>query len=204
MQVIGFHGRLGADQTPARRAAIYAGPTIDEDVWLTTGTRVQPPWTAKSGTAHVLVIGEREELLVPALLTSAGLDTPPRVLAFLRWVVTGSERCDELCCARVEGLIAWCTSADEDRALCSLIAGVVRVRVVERLRQASPNLRELRQLSFWLSRAAVDDADMFLAVAGLREAGHPEWRAVLRAGVRAGDDETQLREVEEALSRSRC
>jgi hypothetical protein len=224
LEVVGFHGRLGVDQTPARRAPVYAdskghlvrileaspygtegkhtlrievgSKQISEQTWASTGTRVSPPWPAKLGD-HVVIVGDREINLAAELVARINADTPKRVAAFLRWIITATDRSEELRCARVDGVVAWYTNADEIRGLYSQIAVSVRGEVVRCAQRGE--LRELASKSFWLSRAAVDDSDMFLAVAGLRHAGSPHWKMVLDAGVRTGSEKQRLEAVDEAL-----
>ena len=63
----------------------------------------------------------------------------------------------------------------------ALIAEHVRSEVFEAAR--ARDMPRLVSKSFWLSRAAVDDDDLLLAVAGLRQAGSTHWELVLDAGL---------------------
>ncbi len=204
LRAIGFHGQLGIDQTPARRAPVLADADgklarilscdpedgdeggyaleveiaarpIDEEVWSSTGTRIDPPWPATLG-AVVAIIGRREIDLVDELLAGAENREAKRSL---HWVKTDVARSHDLRCCRVGDLIAWYGDVSTITALQRLIAEQVRGRVIENAR--NDDSKALLQSSFWLSRAAVEEEDMILAVAGLRLAGSPHWEVVLGA-----------------------
>lgn len=226
LRVVGYHGRLGSSQTPARRAPVYAaddgrpvrirgsepGPDegyslkleygerpIPDDVWATTGTRIEPPWPATLAAPLMLILGERELRVVHELLRYDGHDPEQAgVTRFLRWVETETPRSDTLRCVRVGELLAWnCTRALAD-ALCARVAIVARRQVMD---AAHEHQRlELRRASFWLSRAKVRDEDVFLAAAGLRRAGFEQWEDLLHAGVQSGTTAQRLAAVDGAAA----
>lgn len=227
LSVVGLHGRLGDNQTPARRAPVLAdakgrlativeasaedggrrrgfrltvevGPRkIDEGIWSSTGTRIDPPWSARLGNI-VAIVGGREIQRARELVevgADAPTDEPERVGAFVRWLSTDAQRSDDLCCMRVDELIAWYCTRDEARALWRRIATLAKRDIVD---AAARNPTALERASLWLSRAAVDDTDMYLAVAGVRRAGYRHWQALLDAGIRSGSQASRLAAVDEA------
>ena len=155
IQVIGLHGRIGPNQTPARCAPVYADAKghmvtlldpnprpgadlrvevatrpIEPDVWATTGTRIDPPWDMTLGDL-VVVVGEQEMHQAPALARCAGPSSPEQeqVSAFLAWLTTGVQRDEELRCARVDHLAVWYCTPQQAEALFSRIASVARQKL---------------------------------------------------------------------------
>jgi hypothetical protein len=225
LSVVGFHGRLGENQTPARRAPVLADAKgrlatiieaspddgargfrltvevaprkIDAGIWSSTGTRIDPPWPTRLGNIVVIVGGREMQRARELAEIGEGVptDEPERVAAFARWLCTDTRRSDDLCCMRVDDLLAWYCTRDEARALWRRIAIVAKRDVID---AAMRNPSMLERTSLWLSRAAVDDADMFLAVAGVRRAGYRHWQALLDAGVRSGSQASRMAAVDEA------
>jgi hypothetical protein len=221
LRVVGFHGQIGPDQTPARRSPIYADSknhritilesspvrdrfdltvevaarVIPDRVWKDTGTRLHPPWPAVLGK-FVVVIGEREIGRAHELTTLVAADQSERVTDVFRWLVTETDRSDQLQCTRVNGSVAWYCTRDEANALAGRIAALVRADVLEYARRS--DFSALTRAAFWLSRAAVEDSDLFLSVAALRLAASPHWEALLEAGVRTGTRTSRLAAVDEA------
>lgn len=189
LHVVGINGRLGANQTPSRRGEVLADVNnrlafvrvqpeglsvevmarpISEDVWSTTGTRIDPPWPARFGFT-VVIVGERETLCAHRMVPQVA-----GVSDFLHWLGTGAERSDELCCARVDSLVAWYCSNEQAQGLFACMAEQARREVLER--ELAGDLPGLASASFWLQRAARDDSDLTLAIAGLRRANDPRWK----------------------------
>jgi hypothetical protein len=205
LYVVGFNGRLRANQTPARRGPVLAdannrlvlvresspGPDgfkvkvevtarpIPEDVWGATGTRFNPPWPARLGNV-VVIVGERESLCAPGMAQQACATEVPGVRDFLRWLVMDVERSDELCCARVGELVGWYCTPEQARGLWVCVAAQARIDV-NRCAQRG-DLAGLATASFWLQRSALGDSDIALAIAGLRHAKEPRWEAMRDAG----------------------
>lgn len=232
LRVVGYHGRLGADQTPAKRAPVYAdvknrlvdlgfpveappasakkankGRTvtvkilprpIPEEVWTSTGTRIEPSWPARLKDV-VVILGPRETQHASALAATFVKDEPEHVLAFFKWLVTGQPRSEPLRCERLGDLVAWCCAPEEASALWQRLAPLARKEVLQRAGQSDD--AELKKASFWLSRAATGDEDMYLAAAGLKRASYRHWKALLDAGVRSGTDEERLARVEAAVQK---
>ncbi|MEP7124144.1 MAG: hypothetical protein ABJE95_24670 [Byssovorax sp.] len=227
LRVVGYHGRLGADQTPAKRAPVYADVEnrlvdivavrpastkksvkgertvlakvmprpIPEDVWTSTGTRIAHPWPARLDDV-VVILGPRETHHASALAATFVKDEPAQVSAFLAWLATGEPRLERLRCEHIGDLVAWCCVPDEARALWQRLATLARDEVLRSARQVDQ--AELKKASFWLSRAAAGDEDMYLAAAGLRQASYPHWKALLDAGVRSGTELERAAKVDAA------
>jgi hypothetical protein len=208
LRVVGFNGRLGANQTPARRGPVFADPNnhlvlvresspsadgadgfmltvevaarpIPDEVWNTTGTRFNPPWPARLGNV-VVIVGERETQRAPGMAQQACATDVAGVRDFLRWLVRGAEHSDVLCCARVGELTAWYCTPEQARGLWICIAEQARADVMRCAQRG--DLPGLAFASFWLQRAALGDADIALAIAGLRQAEDPRWEAMRDAG----------------------
>jgi hypothetical protein len=223
LTVVGIHGRFDDNQTPARATPVLADSQgrhvvileanpaggqryrlsvevarrkIDEDVWSTTGTRMVPPWPVRLGNI-VAVLGGRER---PRARELAGLPghegESPEVLEFLNWLSTDAAYSQELCCARVDDLFTWYCTREQARSLWLRIAAIAKRDMIEAAAHNQPAL--LQRASLWLSRAAGDEADMFLAVAGARRAEYRHWKALLDAGVRSGSEAERLTAVDAA------
>jgi hypothetical protein len=226
LRVVGYHGRLGADQTPARRGAVcvdakdrlveilevraaplkkgasggrevvieVASRPPSEDAFARTGTRVGP-WPARLDH-FVVILGEHERRYAGALGETVVASEPGRVRSFLAWFAGCEPQAGALACMRVGELCAWYCSADEAFALWQRLAPVAREEVLRAARQGDNDA--LRTASLWLSRAAFTDADMVLAVAGLRRTAYPYWKAFLDAGVRSGTEAERRASVDDA------
>lgn len=232
--VIGHHGRLGQDQTPARRGAVLAdaaghivdpretrpartrkgAPTGKREVALERIGRVGPdgelpgigtrigPWPARLDH-YVVLLGERELRCVDRIARAeAARSEPARVREVLRWLAGSEARSDQLTCERLGGLIAWYCSEDEAFALWTQIQPVAREDLFAVRRSGN---QEIINAAYWLTRAAMSDADIYLAVAAMRGAGYSHWRTVLEGGVqRATEDQMQegLGGAEDLLART--
>lgn len=205
LRVVGFNGRLGANQTPARRGPVFADASnrlvairesspapdgftltvevtdrpIPEDVWSTTGTRLDPPWPARLGNV-VVIVGERETLHARSMARQSRAADVAGVREFLHWLVLDVERSDELCCARVGELVAWYCTPEQSRGLWACVAEEARTEVQRCVQRG--DLPGLAGASFWLQRAALADSDIALAIAGLRHAEDSRWEAMRDAG----------------------
>lgn len=227
LSVVGFHGRLGENQTPARRGPVFADAKgrlvtiveaspedgsafhltvevaprkIDEAIWSSTGTRIDPPWPARLGSI-VVIVGSREAQRARELIeigASMPPDEPERVAEFATWLSTDTQRSDGLYCMRVGDLVAWYCTRDEARALWRRIAALAKRDVID---AAARNSSMLERASLWLSRAAFDESDMYLAVAGARRADYRHWQALLDAGVRSGSQTSRRACVDDAERR---
>lgn len=222
IQVVGFHGQVGADQTPARRGSVLADAEgrlvrilevrpagagrrevlleIDAEPLPAgelpgVGTRLAP-LPARLGD-YVVVVGERERARRAELARRAGADEPQRVGPVVRWLGGNEARSEELGCERLGDTVAWYCTPDEAFALWRRIQAVAEEAFYRALEQ---DKHTLIAASYWLSRAKVTDQDIYLAAAGLRRAGSPHWQTMLRAGARersAEDWEAGLRRAEE-------
>jgi hypothetical protein len=225
VQIVGFHGKVGAEQTPARRGPVLADAEgrllrvlrdrvsasgrrellieterepLPPDELPGDGTRLSPV-PARLGD-YVAIVGEREQSRCDRLTLRAGRDEPPRVARFVSWL-RGDEACSvELTCERVGEVVAWCCAPEEAFALWRRIQAVAEE---ELFRALQDDKYALIAASFWLSRAKVTDQDIYLAAAGLKRAGSPHWRSMLRAGARdrtEKDWEEGLRRAEELFA----
>jgi hypothetical protein len=213
VRVIAFHGHLHADATPARCGPILADaddcmlrivearPAADGfDVMVEVahpplaadgelpghGTRVGP-WQARLDH-HIVVLGPSEIDRVDRLKRRSELAEPPTVERFVRWLMVGQGRSDDLPCERLKDAVAWYCSKQESFALFHRIHGVAEDEFFETarlFRSARPGAtRRLEDASWWLSRAALGKEDIYRAAAGLRRAGSTSWRTMLREGLR--------------------
>ncbi|XXT21889.1 hypothetical protein WME94_10045 [Sorangium sp. So ce429] len=227
LRAIGHHGKVEQDQTPARREAVLAdakgrlvecaevrprrkrkstsddlrevgvnviGNLTAEGTLPGIGTPIGP-WPARLDDA-VMIIGERELTRLDRIARGSLGGEPSRVAALLRWLGEGALRSDELTCNRVAGLVTWYCSEEEAIGLWRRIQPVARQDLQTATRRGDPH--ELRDASFWLSRAALADEDIYLAVAGLRRAGYPHWEVVLHQGIRDVPDEARRAALETA------
>jgi hypothetical protein len=227
LRVVGYHGRLEQDQTPARREAVLAdakgrivelvgigsprnskctsddfrevgadviGHLTAEGALPGVGTLIGP-WPARLDDA-VMILGERELARLDRIARGSVGGEPSRVAALLRWLGGSARRSDELTCERVEGIVTWYCSEEESLALWRRIQPIARHDLHAAALRGDPH--ELRNASFWLSRAALADEDIYLAVAGLRRAGYPHWEIVLQQGIRDLPDEARRAGLEAA------
>jgi len=223
LHVVGIHGRFGEGQTPARGAPVLADTDghqvavraadplggrrfrvlverartkLDEDVWATTGTPIQPPWPARLGYIFA-VLSDSEIRRASELLSLARASgDAPELRGFCEWLTTATPRSDRLAAARVDRIATWYCSPEHARQLWTKIASVAKQDIVDAVDR--DDLVALEHASLWLSRAATDDAQIYLAVAGAREAGYRHWKALLDAGVRDGSETTRLANVDRA------
>jgi len=233
LRVIGHHGRPGQDQTPARRGAVLAdaaghivdpretrparttkgAPTGEREVVLERIGRVRPdselpgigtrigPWPARLDH-YVVILGDRELRRVDRIARAeAARSEPARMHEVLRWLAGSQARSEQLTCERLGGLIAWYCSEDEAFALWTRIQPVAREDLFAVRRSGN---QEIINAAYWLTRAAMNDANIYLAVAAMRRAGCTDWRTALEGGVqRATEDQMQqgLEDAEEQLDR---
>lgn len=234
LQVIAHHGELEPDQTPARRGAVLADaagriihigearPVRPKDGMPAPEYEVSPevvgsldpggglpgigtrigPWPARLGD-YVVTIGRRELRCVGRMQRQQPVSgEPARVQDFLRWTVGTEMRSEPLTCERIDEHIAWYCSENEAFALWKRIQPVA----LEELRYAVNRRgeQEIIDVAYWLTRAALSDEDIYLAVAAMRLAGYQHWRALLEAGVQPVAEKQQqraLQEAEESLAR---
>ncbi|WP_437962449.1 hypothetical protein WME76_45190 (plasmid) [Sorangium sp. So ce119] len=227
LRAVGHHGRVAQDQTPARREVVLAdakgrlvelvevrpprkskgtsedihevaaaviGKLTEEGALPGIGTRFGP-WPARLHDT-VVILGERELARLDRIARGSPRSEPSRIAALLRWLGQGASRSDELACERVEGLVTWYCSEEESLALWRRIQPIARQDLHAAARREDPH--ELRDASFWLSRTALADEDIYLAVTGLRRAGYPHWGIVLRQGIRDAPDEARYAGLEAA------
>jgi hypothetical protein len=233
LQVIAYHGQVEPDQTPARRGPVHvdrqqriveiaevrrvqakagsqrSGFAVSVEVASSSlvdgalpgiGTPIGP-WPAKL-EHYVVLLGPEERRCLASPGKVPGTGGPERLRSFLQWIQGEAAPPGDLTCERRGDLVAWYCSPEEAFALWKCIQPAAREALVAAVR--GRNAEEIRRISFWLSRAAVTDADIYLAVAGLQRVSYPHWKVVLDAGVRDGTEEQRaagLEEAERQLSR---
>ena len=208
LMVVGFHGAMAADETPAKLGPVYAntigclsrivevGPTRatpihkmriesfepplrDGEPLPGNGTRIGP-WSARLGNV-VMAIGPDERRRVAELRRQASGHGTASVQRFLDWFDGAELRSDELFCERSDEIALWYCTEDDGFALLACVHHVVKDAFFAALRsQSSPDLEEM---AWWLSRAAIDDHDIYLAGAALRRIDSPAWELLIREGL---------------------
>jgi hypothetical protein len=211
VRVVAIHGSLHADATPGRCGPVYADEencllrvvearrTADGyDVVVETARPPLPragelpgyatrigPWQARLED-HVVVLGPAELDEAHRLTSRSVLKEPPNVERFARWLRSTRKRDDELCCERLEDdgkvAAAWYCTRLESRVLFERIHRIVMEEFFQAVRSSSA--ARLEDASWWLSRAAIADEDIWLSGAGLRRAVSPDWELLLREGLR--------------------
>ncbi|MFO0757532.1 MAG: hypothetical protein U0359_13635 [Byssovorax sp.] len=208
LTVAGFHGRMAADETPARLAAVFldasGSPTSIVEVGPTTWTpagkaRIEsfPPaiaegeslpgegtrtrrWSARSGNLF-MALGPDERGRVGELRGYAQRHGTARVRRFVDWF-GGSTPVDDTLQAERQGEIAlWYCSEDDAFSLLDCVHRVVKDVFFRAWKGQSPE--EIEDVAWWLSRAAVSDHDIYLSAAALRRVDSPAWELLLREGL---------------------
>lgn len=224
LYVVGFHGQVGPDQTPARCGPVFADDTGRLvrllDVKPANGgyeVRVErddrpvaegslpgfgtPLRRLQARLGHfVAIIGERERAVADPSRASDGRGEPPRVEQFVRWIGGAAPVSEELTCERIDGLIAWYCAPEEAFALWKRIQPLAEANLYRALSSGSHD--EIRSASFWLSRAMVSERDIYLAAAALKRAASPHVEILLRNGLRDRSDAQRsagLAQAEELL-----
>lgn len=196
LTMVGFHGRIGADQTPARRppvlvhknrlakilsnnnktaiVAVRKSDILDEE-WL-HGTKIDLGWPAILNN-YVTVVHRKD---VDCIIENASIENTRNegvFFNFLQWYKSENDRPDDLLTLRFGEFIVWYTDADASNRLRSYISDIARLQVVEAFRKKD-NIG-LKKKSFWLSRSAISKEDILLAAVGLREAGNIYWKMMI-------------------------
>jgi hypothetical protein len=208
LMVVGFHGAMAADETPAKLGPVYAnargclsrivdvGPTRgtpinhvriesfepplgDGEPLPGNGTRVGP-WSARLGNV-IMAIGPDERRRAPELRRYASEHGTASVRRFLDWFESEESRSDVLLCERAEKIALWYCTEDDGFSLLACVHHVVKEAFFAALRSQSSS--DLEEMAWWLSRAAVDDHDIYLAGAALRRIDSPAWELLIREGL---------------------
>jgi hypothetical protein len=220
VRVIGFHGDVGPDQTPARRGPVYADeagrllrlidvkpapsgyevrmeadePPIGEGPLPGIGTRLAG-WPARLDS-FVAIVGERERGAAERLKGSHRRGEPPRVQRFVEWIAGSERSSEELTCERLKDIVAWYCAPEEAYALWQRIQEIAEEELYHAV--ASGSFAAIKGASFWLSRAKVTDRDIYLAAAALKRAASPHWETLLRQGARDRTPDERRAGVNEA------
>lgn len=213
VRVVGFHGVVGARQTPARCAPIYVddeghfaspkGHTDANDPWEQSalrydesafperGTRVEPTLEARPGWTWV-VVGERERTHLDRLARS-------RPSALGRIVDALGGKLDQHA-RQVGGHVAlYLSPQDATEAWVELTAAARRLLDDCCARGESAAIEDA---AWWLKNAASDRDDVLRALAGLDRAGSRHVRSLAHAYFPERDINATLariREVEQTL-----
>ena len=208
LMVVGFHGAMAADETPAKLGPVYVnatgclsrivevGPTRatpihevqfesfepplrDGEPLPGNGTRIGP-WSARLGNI-VMAVGPDERRRVAELRRYASGHSTASVQRFLDWFEGAELRSDELFCERSDEIALWYCTEDDGFALLACVHHVVKDAFFAALR--SQSLPDLEEMAWWLSRAAIDDHDIYLAGAALRRMDAPAWDVLVREGL---------------------
>jgi hypothetical protein len=102
------------------------------------------------------------------------------VRRFLEWFGRAELPSDELLCERREDIALWYCTEDDGFSLLACVHHVVKEAFFAALRSQSSDLEEM---AWWLSRAAIDDHDIYLAGAALRRIDSPAWELLIREGL---------------------
>lgn len=162
--VVGLHGTYDAKRTPALVEPVYAidGYLCDangehdfarvEDADWGCGTRVEP-FPATEG--HIFIVTGPMEERVSSLIRKGGVNLGG-------------------------GVVATYLPADIAKRRKAMICYVAR-RAVTSLFDEPGLYDNPEDVCWWLQRAASDDADRLVAIAGLRRIGSPHWSELLRS-----------------------
>jgi hypothetical protein len=223
VHVIGFHGRVASEMTPARRGPVYADdrsrllrivqikPGIEGgyDVWTESvgsvsaetgtlpgvGTRVGP-WPARLDDS-IVILGPSEVRHAYRMTPRTLRREPPSVEKFVQWLRSPVQAPPEgLTCQRLEEMVAWYCSKAESFALWQRIHRIVEEEFFKAVTAGDRDAIE--RTSFWLSRAMIAPQDIYLAGAGLRRVASPLWKVLVREGLRLPDEKDWQAGLEDA------
>lgn len=223
LTVIGFHGAMAADETPAKLGPVYAnaagcltrivavGPTRatpihkmriesfepplgKEEPLPGNGTRIGP-WSARLGNV-VMAIGPVEQRKLAELRRYAKTHGTAAVQRFIEWFAGAAPRAEDLLCEQQEDIALWYCTADDGFALLKCVHHVVKDAFFAAVRSQSST--DMEETAWWLSRAAVDDHDIYLAGAALRRMDSPAWELLVREGLHLPKKEQWKEGLEEA------
>lgn len=208
IQVIGFNGEVDALHTPALRAPVLVDDTgalvsllplsinrEDEQqgqirVRIERGTKLGPsgelpgygtrlgPLPARLGHT-VTLLGEDERRAAPLLRDRAPRDELSSVSEFMAWLARGCIPPAPVGTQEIERLVAWYSSEEEIHALWQHIQEEARRALF--VATARGQAEEMVRTSWWLSRAAFTDEDLYLAAAGLKSGGSEDAEGMLES-----------------------
>lgn len=203
--VIGFNGEVEPQDTPARRAPVLADAqgalvllvpeaSTERDgayrLRVETGTRVgEEEALPGHGTrlergparlGHTLVlVGDAERRAASRMRDLLPETAPASVAEFIDWLKRGCPSPAPEGARDLGRLLAWYCSEVEAHALWLCIHEEAKRELFHAV--AEEHTQELVTASWWLSRVAFTDEDLYLAAAGLKRAGSPHAENMLRA-----------------------
>jgi hypothetical protein len=127
-----------------------------------------------------MAIGPEEKRNIAELRKYASAHGTDLVQRFIEWFAGDEPRSDALSCERSEEIALWYCTADDGFSLLGCVHRVVKDAFFATVRSASPDVEEK---AWWLSRAAIDDHDIYLAAAALRQMDAPAWDVLIREGL---------------------
>jgi hypothetical protein len=203
--VIGFNGEVEPQDTPARRAPVLGDdqgalvrlvPEASSErdgayrLRVETGTRVGAEEALPGhGTrlergparlGHTLVLlGDAERRAASRMRDLLPETAPASVAEFIEWLVRGCPSPAPEGARDLGRLVAWYCSEVEAHALWLCIHEEAKRELFHAV--ADEHTQEMIAASWWLSRVAFTDEDLYLAAAGLKRAGSPYAENMLRA-----------------------
>jgi hypothetical protein len=220
LRVVGFHGRVDPEHTPARRAPIFAdaqgrlvriereegdpsvllrrGKSSVEDSSLPGEATRFGPFQAVLGRL-VVIVGKDELRVAPRLARQLDRALFPNVDAFVGWINGHGTSPEGLAAQRIGAAIAWYCTAAEGQALFERIRRVATEEVIDAVTRGDQ--QRLYGASWWLSRSALDEADTFLAAAGLEKCDPGMADALIKATMRRQPREQIEAQLEHARRR---
>jgi hypothetical protein len=208
IQVAGFNGEVDPLHTPALRAPVLVDdtgalvsllplPMSRENegegqvrVRIERGARLEhsgdpsrhetrfAPLTARLGYT-VTILGEDERRAAPLLRDRVTGDEFPSVSAFMAWLARGCLPPVPTGAQQIERLVVWYSSEEEIHALWQHIQEEARRALFAAT--ARGQAEEMVRMSWWLSRAAFTDEDLYLAAAGLKSGGSEDAEGMLES-----------------------
>lgn len=222
--VIGFNGEVEPQDTPARRAPVLAddqgalvrlvpeassGRDGAYRLRVETGTRVGGEEALPGhGTrlergparlGHTLVlVGDAERNAASRMRDLLPGTAPASVSDFITWLARGCPAPAPEGARNLGKLVAWYCSEVEAHALWMCVHEEAKRELFHAV--AENHTQEMYAASWWLSRVAFTDEDLYVAAAGLMRSGSPHAEKMLRALLEEPPGPKELqRRLEDAL-----
>lgn len=225
LEVIGFHGEVDPAHTPGRREPVLidelgrlvglevmeprqaddtrqrvlvrAGQRLSAGPLPRVATRLEQHWVAQWGYI-IVVLGKQEQVYARVLSTVEPRVEEPAVDRLTQWLASGTaDAPPSLRVQRIGELVAWYCGPTQAFALYQRIARVAEKEMFRAFNAGEDGA--LYRASWWLARAALDDAGRFLAAVGL-ERSNP---GIADAYVKSTFRKKSAEEIEAALAHGR-